>query len=121
MTTYRVQFIGEIDVKFDDPKKTKDFYIDDEERSWSKIFYDVDNLADLAEIIATLFNTEDDIYHKKSGSFSTRFIEGFGRFVKQENTNQYALTRECAEQGGQIRIRYNMEIVSISTEILSND
>lgn len=111
---FEVDLEMQVHIDFDDISKSDSFFI---EGDWKESFWKVDELRDLAEIIAYAFSTDSPHYMSKYGKFGV-FLEGFGDFFREDYSRpeKYRLDDESAELCGGITITvsYELEVVSVS-------
>ncbi|MDP2566481.1 hypothetical protein [Pseudoalteromonas marina] len=108
----------EIEIDFKDKAKAKAFFIDGD---WSDVFYEIDDLEELAGILASLFNNAPE----RLGKGLYRSIEGFGDYIYSYEKKEWNLSDRQLPEGeelpcGDIVIKYASELQCIETEEITS-
>ena len=107
MKSFRTPFEMEVDVTFEDPEKAEAYFI--KGTDWKSYFWIVFDLSELAEHISDGFHHEREQWNKELKTF-TKFIEGFGEFIKNDNGTWRNSEEAAKEWGGHISIKYDTEL-----------
>lgn len=103
---FRCGFEIEIDVQFDNPEIAEERFCRVE---WKTLFYALEDLEEVAETLATEFHQESDKWDWDENKVF-RDIEGFGRFIRQEDGTYKADEASVADIGTMVTIRYEVEL-----------
>lgn len=109
MKAFRTPFEMEVDVTFEEPEKAENYFI--KGGDWKSYFWTVANLAELSAHISYAFHFEGEQWNKELKSF-TKFVEGFGRFVKNDDGTWRTTDQAANDGGGHICIKYSTELTT---------
>ena len=82
---YEVEFEARVTVEFSDHDKAKKFFIGGE---WSKTFWDLSDMEELTQYIASTF-IDESVFYNKDLKKLCKSLEGFGVFEKDEKSQSF--------------------------------
>ena len=107
METFRTPFEMEIDVKLEDPDRAQKYFIEGDD--FKSYFWTFKDLSEVARSISYAFHDEGKKWDVNIPGW-TKFVEGYGTFVKGEN-DVWRLTDTSADYGsGHIIVSYHAEL-----------
>lgn len=106
MKKFKSTLETEIEIIFTDPESAEKCFCG---KDWRNIFWDLDDLQEVAEHLSESFQNTPDEWSNKDMKIA-KFIEGFGTFIEE---NGYYTNTPESQEGGKIKIKVLSELQPI--------